>query len=86
MMLSVDSVVYQGRYVCCCGNRSIETRAMMAVARVSALRMNRMARRRRRGVGMKAMGRIMMMIVLSVSKESVTVVGLRYDVHCAVGV
>jgi hypothetical protein len=67
-------VVYHDRYVGCCGFRSIETRAMMPVTTTRALSTKSMARRSRRGVGMNAIGKIIMTVVLSMSNNSVVVV------------
>jgi hypothetical protein len=85
-MLSVDSVVYQARYVVRLGWRSIEARATMLVMRTRVLRRRRMARRSRRGVGMNATGRIMMRSMSGMSKDRAMAVCLWYEVHCAVRV
>lgn len=56
------------------GSVMIRARERVPIARMSVPRMRRMARRARRDVGIKATGRIMVRIVLGMSRESVRAV------------
>ena len=73
-MHSVISAVYQCRYVDEVGFVSMRVRDIILVARMSVPMRKRMARRSRRGVGMKGTGRSMMKIVFGISKASVVAV------------
>lgn len=82
MIESVDSDVYQWRYA---GSATFFNRAArdtIPLMKTSVPRMKRMARSRRRGVGMNATGSIMIKMVFGMSKVRVTAVCLWNVAHC----
>ena len=83
MMESVDSDVCQWRYADNATFFNRAAREMMPLMKTSVPKIKRMARSRRRGVGMNATGSIMIKMVFEMLKVRVTTVWLWKVAHCA---